>query len=321
MMAPRKGIRRNRGRRGPADRRDEAAAKVRQEARAAARRERQQLRRARRGELRLRARGAALETRRRLRPFGRAFAPLIGRVAPYFSRAMMLLVSIPAALISILLRFAQRVLAWIGVWALPIARGVGDFLMIHVRPAGTVAFVAAAAAVALGASQFADYSGVEVSSSLYAGEIGTTAPVPLTALERGGEAHLWILLPVAAAALVLTWLTFRGRWQLGRMVGALGLLAVIITLAIDLPQGLDAGRAGVAFSDTRASLIEGFWAQLAAAATLAFLGPLLGVYVRRESVPSGLRPRGGERSRRRSRARRRSRRSRPVVAARGEAHS
>jgi hypothetical protein len=330
MMAPRRENRRDPGGRGSAGGVDDATARVRREARAAAKRERQALQRARaeawaarRRELGLRLRGTGLEAGRRLRPLGHALAPLgsllhgwARRIAPFASRALMLLVSIPAALIALLLSAAQTVLAWVGIWTLPIARAVGRFLSIHVRPAGTVAFVAAAAAVALAVSQFVDYSGVEVGSSLYAGEVGATAPVPLTALERAGDAHLWVLLPVAAAALVLIWLTYRGRWQLGRLVGALGLVAVIVSLAIDVPQGLDAGRAGVAFSDAKASLIEGFWAQLSAAVALVFLGPLLGSYVRRATAPSGLSPRGWERSRRRSGLRRRTRRARPVVAAR-----
>jgi hypothetical protein len=317
-MAPRKGNRRVFGRRrGSTDRLDDPTARIRREARATAKRERAELRR-------IRARGAGLEARRRLRRFSRALAPLgsllrvqMGRIAPYVSRALMLIVSVPAALISLLLRFTQAVLRWIGAWALPIAEAVGRFLSIRVRPASTVAFVAAAAAVALGVSQFSDYSGVEVSASLYAGEVGTTAPVPLTDLERAGDAHLWLLLPVAAAALVLIVQTYRGNWRLGRIVGALGLFAVLVSLAIDLPQGLDGGRAGVAFSDTRAVVIEGFWAQLSAAAVLVFCGPLLGAYVRR-ALPAG---RAGERPWSRGRPfRRRSRRKvRPVVAARGEA--
>ncbi|MGH2982882.1 MAG: hypothetical protein ACRDK5_01290, partial [Solirubrobacterales bacterium] len=304
-------------------------------ARAAARRERAERQRARaqawstrRAELGLRARGVALEARRRLRPLGRAFAPLgsllrgwMGRIAPYFSRTLMLMVSLPAALIALLLRFAQVVLGWIRARTVPAACATGRFLSIHVRPASTVAFVAAAAAVALGVSQFFDYSGVEVSASLYAGEVGTTAPVPLTGLERAGDAHLWVLVAVAVAALVLVVQTYRGHWRLGRLVGALGLFAVLVSLAIDLPQGLDAGRAGIAFSDTRAELIEGFWAQLSAAVALVFCGPLLGAYVRRASAPDSLRPRGRERSWSLSGRRRRSREARPVVAARGEAHS
>jgi hypothetical protein len=327
MMAPRKENRHVfRRRRGSRERLDDPTARVRSEARAAAKRERAELRRARRADLGLRARGGALEARRRVRPFGRAFAPLgallrgwAGRVAPFFSRGLMLIFTVPAALIALLLSGATAALGWLRDRTVPTALGVADFLSIHIRPAGTVAFVATAAAVALGVSQFHDYSGVEVSASLYAGEVGTKAPVPLTDLERAGDAHMWVLLPVALAALVLTWQTYRGRWRLGRLVGALGLLAVLVSLAIDLPQGLDAGRAGVSFSDTRAAVIEGFWAQLSAAVVLVFCGPLLGSYVRRASAPDEHRPRGRDRSWRLTGLRRRPRRPRPAVAARGEA--
>ena len=325
-MTPRRGIRRRR--RGSADRLDEATARARKEGYAAAKRERAERQRARakaRGEeLRLRARGASFEARRRLRPLGGALAPLgsllagwAARIAPYFSRTLMLMVSLPAALISLVLRFAQAVLGSIRARTVPAMRGTVRFLSINVRPTGTVAFVAAAAAVALAVSQFFDYSGVAVSASLYEGEVGTVAPVPLTALEPAGDAHLWLLVPVAVAALVLTFQTARGSWRLGRLVGLLGLVGVLVSLAIDLPQGLDGGRAGTAYGDTRAELLEGFWAQLSASVVLLFSGPLLGAYVRRES-PAG---RTGEPSWRLGRrfGRRSRRRARPVVAARGGA--
>jgi hypothetical protein len=328
-MAPRRGNRPVFGRRRRSEERlDDATARVRSEARAAAKRERAELQRARaqarRDELGLRARGAALEVRRRLRPLGRAFGPFgsllrgwMGRIAPYFSKALMLMVSLPAALIALLLRLSETLLGSIGARAVPAARATARFLSIHVRPAGTVAFVAAAAAVALVVSQFFDYSGVAVSASLYAGEVGTTAPVPLTALEHAGGAHLWVLVPVAIAALLLTFQTVRGSWRLGRLVGLLGLLGVLVSLAIDLPQGLDAGRAGTSYSDTQAELLQGFWAQLSASVVLLFSGPLLGVYVRRAS-PAG---RTREPSRRLGRpfGRRSRRKARPVVATRGEA--
>jgi hypothetical protein len=66
-------------------------------------------------------------------------------------------------------------------------------------------------------------------------------------------------------------------------VGAVGLAGVALSLLVDLPQGLDAGRAGLAYEGTRAELLEGFWAQLSAAATLALCGPLLVWYARAEA--------------------------------------
>ncbi len=96
-----------------------------------------------------------------------------------------------------------------------------------------------------------------------------------------GSAHLYVLLPLAGLALALVWLTARGRWRLGRAVAAVGLAGLVVTLAIDLPQGLDTGRAGSDYLGTEARLIEGFWSQLAASAALLAFGPLLGAYARR----------------------------------------
>jgi hypothetical protein len=51
-------------------------------------------------------------------------------------------------------------------------------------------------------------------------------------------------------------------------------------MAIDLPQGLDAGRPGLAFSGSDAVLLQGFWAEVACSATLMLCGGLLAVYSR-----------------------------------------
>jgi hypothetical protein len=122
---------------------------------------------------------------------------------------------------------------------------------------------------------------------------------------------------VAVLAIALTIQTARGSWRLGRLVGLLGLVGVLVSIAVDLPQGLDGGRAGTAYGDTRAEMLEGFWAQLSASVVLLFSGPLLGACVRR-ATPAG---RAGEPawSPRRPFGRRSRRRARPVVAARGGA--
>jgi hypothetical protein len=275
------------------------------------------LREARREEIRLRLRGTALETRRRLRPLGRALSPLAilvrgfaGRIAPYVSRGLLLLVTIPAALVALVLAIAQKVLGWLGERIVTAAAVIAAVASTRVTPRSTVAFVAMAAAVALGVSQFFDYSGIAVGANLYEGEVGGVAPVPLTDLERAGDAHLWLLLPVAILALVIARETYRGQWQLGRLVGLLGLVGIAVSLLVDLPQGLDGGRSGASYSGGQAQLIEGWWAQLAASAVLAFSGPLLGSYVRRTA---GLSPDRNGHRRARILGRRRPRRERRKV--------
>jgi hypothetical protein len=63
-------------------------------------------------------------------------------------------------------------------------------------------------------------------------------------------------------------------------VAICGLLGLAVSLAIDLPQGLDAGRPGLAFSGADAVLLQGFWAQVSSSAVLVLCGGLLAVYSR-----------------------------------------
>jgi hypothetical protein len=149
-----------------------------------------------------------------------------------------------------------------------------------VRPIPTYAAVLALAAVFLGVSQFLHYHGVEVGSRYYEGRVGQVAPAPMTDLEVTGSAHLYLLLPVALLALALIVLTVRGRWQLGRAIGALGVIGLIVSVAADVPQALDAGRAGSTYDSANPELLEGFWIQVCSCAVLAVFGPILGASVR-----------------------------------------
>ena len=84
---------------------------------------------------------------------------------------------------------------------------------------------------------------------------------------KAGDAHAYVLLPLAAIAVVIALMAIISRrWQLGRLVSVIGLAGIAISLAIDLPKGLDAGTAGNAFAGAKATLTNGFYAQLAASA-------------------------------------------------------
>src|SRR5262249_5437743 len=138
----------------------------------------------------------------------------------------------------------------------------------HVNPRSTVAFVGVCAAVGLGVSQFFDYHGVAVDAPAYAGALGAEVPVPITDTHTAGRAHLWALLRVAALAAILMVAACRGRPRLAAGVAACGLVGVAVAVAIDLPQGLDVGRPGLAYTGTQAELLEGFWAEVACSAVL-----------------------------------------------------
>ena len=165
-----------------------------------------------------------------------------------------------------------------------------------------VAFgVVVAAAVCLIVSQFVDYRGVEVGEPGYE-DVALIAPAPQRLQETPGEAHAYLLIPVAliAAAVGAVGLR-RRRWQLGRLVAIAGLVGIAVTLAFDMPRGLDEGEASVLFAGAHATLTEGFWAELAASVGLVLGGLLLAVNLRNQERPARRRARRGAGARKRRR--------------------
>jgi hypothetical protein len=304
MMAPEEGKRRRfRRRKRSRSRLDVLTERTRQEARALSRKRRIEARRALRAEtpkadVGVRLRGLGYETRRRLRPVFAPVAAILSRVAPYITRSILFVIQLIAALIALILEVAQlvivRVKTLIGVLALTVA----GWMRRHVTPPVTVAVVGAGAAILLGASQFADYHGVAVDAPAYSGEIGRVAPAPMTGQETAGSAHVWILLPVAAAALVMVWAAYRARRRFAAGVVICGVVGLAVALAVDLPQGLETGRPGLAFTGAEAKLLGGFWVEVFASATLILCGCLLPLYSRGMSPGSRRRDDGRERSRR-----------------------
>jgi hypothetical protein len=130
------------------------------------------------------------------------------------------------------------------------------------------------AAACLLAAQFVDYRAVEIGQPGYA---GLAPSAPTVGAETAGQAHAYLLVPVAllAAALALVVLRNGRRRGLGRIVFALGLLSLAVVLLVDLPAGRDAGEFSSRFSGASAVLLDGFYAQIAAAAGLMLGGQLL----------------------------------------------
>jgi len=207
----------------------------------------------------------------------RSFA---GWIAPYITGALMWVIKLFAALIALLAELGAVTGSWLAKRTRAIATATARGLERHVTPLSTVAFVGIAAAVGLGVSQFFDYHGVAVDAPNYAGEVGSTAPAPIVGTDTAGSAHLWVLIPIAVAAVVLIIGAYRGEKRLAGAVALCGLLGLAVAVAIDLPQGLDAGRPGLAFSGSQAQLLQGFWAEVACSAVLVLCGGLLGLYSR-----------------------------------------
>lgn len=176
-------------------------------------------------------------------------------------------------------------------------------------PRRAICAVVVASSTCLAVAQFVSYSSIEIGGSAYA---GLPATAPTVGGETAGEASSYVLVAVAALAALAGILALRpGRRRLARVVVVLGLLAVAVILAIDMPTGLDASTQATRFSGATAVLEPAFYAQLAAAAGLV-LGGLL--YTARPCrIPTSLSGRAA--SARRKRRRRRDS-SRPRAARR-----
>src|SRR5262249_18920997 len=150
--------------------------------------------------------------------------------------ALLFVIKLFAALLALLAELGAVSAGWLAGRVRAIAAATARWTQDHVTPMSTVAFVGLAAAVGLGISQSFDFHGVAVDAPNYAGEVGATAPAPVVGTETAGSAHLWLLIPIAVAAVVLIVATYRGETRFAPGVFLCGLLGLAVALAIDLPQ-------------------------------------------------------------------------------------
>ena len=208
----------------------------------------------------------------------------------------------------------------LAIWrlVLPLALGaagatlaVARWAQRRVEPAHGTLAVAAAALAALVVSQFFDYRGISVGTGEYTGGVEQVAPAPEVSRQQTGDAHSWLVLPIAAAGLVAVVVAVLGRRGAARFLIPVGAAVLAIAFLVDMPKGLDEGSAAIAYEGVRAALLEGFWAQLFAAGTLIVCGVLLPIHLAALGERRGA-PEGASSARRRH-ARTRSR---PTKAAR-----
>jgi len=176
-----------------------------------------------------------------------------------------------------------------------IAVGAATRASAVLTPQRAIGVTIVASAACLAVAQFVEYRAVEVGQPGYAGLPAATPPT--VAAETAGEAHAYLLLPVALLAAVLAALAMRtpsrrraesGRIStgfgpsagrrgqgLGRLVFALGALSLAVVLLVDMPAGLDAGEQTSRFAGATAVLSDGFYAEIAAAAGLMLGGALM----------------------------------------------
>lgn len=180
-------------------------------------------------------------------------------------------------------------------------------------PTRALAIVVAGAAVLLALSQYADYRTVAIGNDAYSG-VQSLAPAPETGRLPTGDAHSYVFVPVAIACLLLLAVATIGRrWRACRLITLAGIAAVLVGLIVDRPAGLDPGDAAIAFQGVHATLIGGFYAQIAAGILLIGSSTLLARELRLAAAGAGARSRsrGDEPAAKRSRRRVARRRPEP----------
>jgi hypothetical protein len=205
-----------------------------------------------------------------------ALAPRVGRLV---LRALLAFFVVFFALIGFVLRVAiaawqfargplRTALATLGRWTNASSR--------FVTPVRALAVVTALALVVLALTQSADYRSISIGNDNYADGIQTVAPAPVTETAATGSAHSYLMIPLAVIGLGLLAAAVTGRWRLCRAVALVGLVAILVGLLHDRPTGLDTGDRPLEYEGVAATLVGGFYAQLAAGVLIMVSSLLLG---------------------------------------------
>ena len=157
----------------------------------------------------------------------------------------------------------------------------------HITPARVLTVVALVAIGALVAAQWRDYSAVSVGTDAYFGDVGAVAPPPEVSSAPAHDAHGWVMLLIALLGIVMIAGAVLRRGRLAIWLVPIGIAVLVISVAIDAPKGLDEGDAAVAYESASASLLSGFWLQIAAGAVLVACGVMLPRALRPAPQPAG----------------------------------
>ncbi len=152
-----------------------------------------------------------------------------------------------------------------------------------VTPHRALLLVGAVAAVLLGISQYKGLGSIEIGQAGYSG-IEDLARAPAIDETTPAGVHTQILVPIAAVAFFSVVLIALGtigsqarrlarfRRLAAMVLVMIGLLTLVVTLFIDLPDATDTSEAAVAYAGVQARLLSGFWLELVAGAALAVTG-------------------------------------------------
>jgi hypothetical protein len=147
-------------------------------------------------------------------------------------------------------------------------------------PRRGVGLTIAAAGGLLVVSQFLTYHGVQIGgSAAFAAPHGVQpAPPPTVDLQKAGQAHSYVLVPVGALVVAFGLLVIWRGGRVGRLaaLGAIlaGAASLAVILLVDLPHGTDVGGESSRFAGASAVLEKGFAAELAAAGGVLLAGVL-----------------------------------------------
>lgn len=262
-------------------------------------------------------RATGFEIRRTAAFLGNSVIAGLAALGPVFSAAGMGLVW--------LIDQAGKGLRALGRLILRLAAAAGRAVVALDRlftPHLALVLIAAVAAVLLGLSQYKGLGLIEIGQAGYQG-IEDLARAPAIDRTTPAGVHTRIFVPIAAVAFAAVAVIALGSLEsfakrvarfrrLAAMVlVAIGLLTLVVTLLVDLPEATDTSEAALAYAGVKARLLTGFWLELSAGAALTVCGLALLI------EPSARRVRGRQRDRRPSerRADSRSRSRRPGVAA------
>jgi hypothetical protein len=262
-------------------------------------------------DLRKRAEEAAMDLRKRTEEglsrvretrAGQAAAPLATGLAEVLAILREMLAIPLAMILGLAERLGDVVLAaWrlllpVLVAALGLLRRALRVAERVVTPARAIAAVAIAAAVLLAISQFAEYREVRAGVPAYS-EVESIAPAPQISgsADDAGTAHLYLPLLGAVATVAIVVLAMRGRWRLARVLFFIGAAVVVLSVAIDVPNGLDEGDFAIQFEGAEARLLGAFWVQVFAGGVIAVCGPALAAALRPQSAGARRATRASER--------------------------
>ena len=212
----------------------------------------------------------AVETRKRIA----VAAPKVGRrVLAILGAIFAIFFELLGFVLNVLIAAGRFVARPVG-WVLVRLRRVTDAASRLLTPKRVLALVVAGAAVLLALSQYADYRSISIGNDAYSG-VQNIAPPPETGRLPTGDAHSYVFVPIAILCLLSLAGALTGRWRLCRLITIAGVAAIVVAILVDRPAGLDAGDAAFAFDGVRATLLGGFYAQIAAGVLLIGSSSLL----------------------------------------------